>query len=194
MTKVPDFTGEVAAVANGKVNPSQSTEEATEATEVPDSGPNKPEVAAVRPGPLTEHVFTDPAPSPTTSTQPGRWVPEESEEGARGWDGIQGQICQGLISPTVKVHKSQKQAGGSRSPTRTSPGPAAQRLPCGWAPRMAGRCRFVGAAQAPGEQPPTRLLPQALRALSCSQLEEVLALHQAQGLCAEPGVCICQLG
>lgn len=83
--KVLDFTGEVAAVANGKVNPSQSTEEATEATEVPDSGPNKPEVAAVRPGPLTEHVFTDPAPSPTPSTQPGRWVPEESEEGARGW-------------------------------------------------------------------------------------------------------------
>uniref|UniRef100_A0A8C7BRR0 Mitogen-activated protein kinase 8 interacting protein 3 n=1 Tax=Neovison vison TaxID=452646 RepID=A0A8C7BRR0_NEOVI len=56
--------GEVATVANGKVNPSQSTEEATEATEVPDSGPSEAEAAAVRPGPLTEHVFTDLAPSP----------------------------------------------------------------------------------------------------------------------------------
>lgn len=63
--------GEVAAVANGKVNPSQSTEEATEATEVPDSGPSEAEAAAVRPGPLTEHVFTDPAPAPPSSTQPG---------------------------------------------------------------------------------------------------------------------------
>ncbi|XP_012661279.1 C-Jun-amino-terminal kinase-interacting protein 3 isoform X2 [Otolemur garnettii] len=63
--------GEVAAVANGKVNPSQSTEEATEATEVPDPGPSEPEAAAVRPGPLTEHVFTDPAPAPPSSTQPG---------------------------------------------------------------------------------------------------------------------------
>uniref|UniRef100_A0A8C9B313 C-Jun-amino-terminal kinase-interacting protein 3 n=1 Tax=Prolemur simus TaxID=1328070 RepID=A0A8C9B313_PROSS len=63
--------GEVAAVANGKVNPSQSTEEATEATEVPDPGPSEPEAAAVRPGPLTEHVFTDPAPAPPSGTQPG---------------------------------------------------------------------------------------------------------------------------
>ncbi|XP_053413811.1 C-Jun-amino-terminal kinase-interacting protein 3 isoform X6 [Nycticebus coucang] len=63
--------GEVAAVANGKVNPSQSTEEATEATEVPDPAPSEPEAAAVRPGPLTEHVFTDPAPTPPSSTQPG---------------------------------------------------------------------------------------------------------------------------
>ncbi|XP_040829508.1 C-Jun-amino-terminal kinase-interacting protein 3 isoform X4 [Ochotona curzoniae] len=63
--------GEVAAIANGKANPSQSTEEATEATEVPEPGPSEPEAAAVRPGTLTEHVFTDPAPTPPTSTQPG---------------------------------------------------------------------------------------------------------------------------
>ncbi|XP_051023931.1 C-Jun-amino-terminal kinase-interacting protein 3 isoform X10 [Acomys russatus] len=61
--------GDVAATANGKVNPSQSTEEATEATEVPDPGPSEPEATTVRPGPLTEHVFTDPAPTPPTSTQ-----------------------------------------------------------------------------------------------------------------------------
>ncbi|XP_070424955.1 C-Jun-amino-terminal kinase-interacting protein 3 isoform X26 [Equus przewalskii] len=63
--------GEVAAVANGKVNPSQSTEEATEATEVPDSGPSEADTAVVRPGPLTEHVFTDPAPTQPPSAQPG---------------------------------------------------------------------------------------------------------------------------
>ncbi|XP_058142655.1 C-Jun-amino-terminal kinase-interacting protein 3 isoform X6 [Dasypus novemcinctus] len=62
--------GEVAATGNGKVNPSQSTEEATEATEVPDSGPSEPEAAPARPGPLTEHVFTDPAPTPPASTRP----------------------------------------------------------------------------------------------------------------------------
>ncbi|XP_058290201.1 C-Jun-amino-terminal kinase-interacting protein 3 isoform X6 [Hylobates moloch] len=63
--------GEVATIANGKVNPSQSTEEATEATEVPDPGPSEPEAATLRPGPLTEHVFTDPAPTPSSGPQPG---------------------------------------------------------------------------------------------------------------------------
>nr|XP_023413307.1 C-Jun-amino-terminal kinase-interacting protein 3 isoform X6 [Loxodonta africana] len=63
--------GEVAAVSNGQVNPAQSTEEATEAMEAPEPGPSEPEAAAVRPGPLTEHVFTDPAPMPPPSTQPG---------------------------------------------------------------------------------------------------------------------------
>ncbi|XP_027817620.1 C-Jun-amino-terminal kinase-interacting protein 3 isoform X3 [Ovis aries] len=62
--------GEVSAVANGKVNPAPSTEEATEATEVPDAGPSEAEAATVRPGPLTEHVFTDPAPTPPPSAQP----------------------------------------------------------------------------------------------------------------------------
>nr|XP_011746686.1 C-Jun-amino-terminal kinase-interacting protein 3 isoform X9 [Macaca nemestrina] len=63
--------GEVATIANGKVNPSQSTEEATEATEVPEPGPSEPETATLRPGPLTEHVFTDPAPTPSSGPQPG---------------------------------------------------------------------------------------------------------------------------
>ncbi|XP_073916584.1 C-Jun-amino-terminal kinase-interacting protein 3 isoform X10 [Castor canadensis] len=63
--------GEVASAANGKVNPSQSTEEATEATEVPDPGPSEPQASATRPGPLTEHVFTDLVPTPSSSTQPG---------------------------------------------------------------------------------------------------------------------------
>ncbi|XP_053131966.1 C-Jun-amino-terminal kinase-interacting protein 3 isoform X20 [Hemicordylus capensis] len=54
---------EVPAVSNGKINQSQSTEEATEATEVPENGVNEMEPAQVRPGPLTEHVFTDPTPA-----------------------------------------------------------------------------------------------------------------------------------
>lgn len=53
---------EVPAVSNGKINQSQSTEEATEATEVPENGVHEMEPAQVRPGPLTEHVFTDPTP------------------------------------------------------------------------------------------------------------------------------------
>ncbi|OWK11251.1 MAPK8IP3 [Cervus elaphus hippelaphus] len=67
---ISSIPGEVSAVANGKVNPAPSTEEATEATEVPDAGPSEAEAAAVRPGPLTEHVFTDPAPTPPPSAQP----------------------------------------------------------------------------------------------------------------------------
>ncbi|XP_044289295.1 C-Jun-amino-terminal kinase-interacting protein 3 isoform X2 [Varanus komodoensis] len=54
---------EVPAVSNGKINQSQSTEEATEATEVPENGVNETEPAHIRTGPLTEHVFTDPTPA-----------------------------------------------------------------------------------------------------------------------------------
>ncbi|KAJ7427742.1 hypothetical protein WISP_04368 [Willisornis vidua] len=55
---------EVAPVCNGKINQSQSTEEATEATEVPEGSASEAEPAQTRPGPLTEHVFTDPVPAP----------------------------------------------------------------------------------------------------------------------------------
>ena len=41
---------------------------------MPDAGPSEAEAAAVRPGPLTEHVFTDPAPTPPPSAQPDRWA------------------------------------------------------------------------------------------------------------------------
>uniref|UniRef100_A0A8C4UYD5 C-Jun-amino-terminal kinase-interacting protein 3 n=1 Tax=Falco tinnunculus TaxID=100819 RepID=A0A8C4UYD5_FALTI len=61
---------EVAAVCNGKINQSQSTEEATEAMEVPENGTSEAEPAQARPGPLTEHVFTDPGPLPTCECQP----------------------------------------------------------------------------------------------------------------------------
>lgn len=82
--------GDVAATANGKVNPSQSTEEATEATEVPDPGPSESEATTIRPGPLTEHVFTDPAPTQSSSTQPA------SENGSES----DGSIVQPQVEPS----------------------------------------------------------------------------------------------
>uniref|UniRef100_A0A3B5QTT3 C-Jun-amino-terminal kinase-interacting protein 3 n=1 Tax=Xiphophorus maculatus TaxID=8083 RepID=A0A3B5QTT3_XIPMA len=45
---------------NGKIHPAQSAEEATEATEVSESTASQPEMGSGRPGPFTEHVFTDP--------------------------------------------------------------------------------------------------------------------------------------
>ncbi|XP_040295244.1 C-Jun-amino-terminal kinase-interacting protein 3 isoform X6 [Bufo bufo] len=54
--------GEVSTVSNGKLTQHQSAEEATEALEVPEASISEAEPAQVRPGPLTEHVFTDPAP------------------------------------------------------------------------------------------------------------------------------------
>uniref|UniRef100_A0A671VRM1 C-Jun-amino-terminal kinase-interacting protein 3 n=1 Tax=Sparus aurata TaxID=8175 RepID=A0A671VRM1_SPAAU len=47
---------------NGKIHPAQSAEEATEATEVPESTAGQTELGP--PGPFTEHVFTDPQPRP----------------------------------------------------------------------------------------------------------------------------------
>ncbi|XP_068003103.1 C-Jun-amino-terminal kinase-interacting protein 3 isoform X20 [Melanerpes formicivorus] len=62
---------EMASVCNGKINQSQSTEEATEATEVPENGTSEAEPAEARPGPLTEHVFTDPVPAQPPLRQNG---------------------------------------------------------------------------------------------------------------------------
>uniref|UniRef100_A0ABM5F057 C-Jun-amino-terminal kinase-interacting protein 3 isoform X10 n=1 Tax=Pogona vitticeps TaxID=103695 RepID=A0ABM5F057_9SAUR len=53
----------VPIVSNGKINQCQSTEEATEATEVPENSGNEMEPTHVRTQPLTEHVFTDPPPA-----------------------------------------------------------------------------------------------------------------------------------
>uniref|UniRef100_A0A8C4JF35 Mitogen-activated protein kinase 8 interacting protein 3 n=1 Tax=Dromaius novaehollandiae TaxID=8790 RepID=A0A8C4JF35_DRONO len=69
---------EVAAVCNGKINQSQSTEEATEATEVPENGTSETESAQVRPGPLTEHVFTDPVPPQAPLSENGQQKTESS--------------------------------------------------------------------------------------------------------------------
>ncbi|MEE6497370.1 hypothetical protein FKM82_002728 [Ascaphus truei] len=54
--------GKDSTISNGKPPQHQSAEEATEALEVPESSAGDTEPAQVRPGLLTEHVFTDPAP------------------------------------------------------------------------------------------------------------------------------------
>ncbi|XP_073350363.1 C-Jun-amino-terminal kinase-interacting protein 3 [Pagrus major] len=51
---------------NGKIHPAQSAEEATEATEVPESTAGQTELGP--PGPFTEHVFTDPQPRPADAS------------------------------------------------------------------------------------------------------------------------------
>ncbi|KAM6407927.1 C-Jun-amino-terminal kinase-interacting protein 3 isoform 7-T7 [Rhynochetos jubatus] len=68
---ISSIPGEMAAVCNGKINQSQSTEEATEATEVPENGTSEAEPAQARPGPPTEHVFTDPVPAQAPLKQNG---------------------------------------------------------------------------------------------------------------------------
>uniref|UniRef100_A0A663LT49 Mitogen-activated protein kinase 8 interacting protein 3 n=1 Tax=Athene cunicularia TaxID=194338 RepID=A0A663LT49_ATHCN len=76
---------EVAAVCNGKINQSQSTEEATEATEVPENGTSEAEPAQARPGPLTEHVFTDPVPAQAENgqlkTESSTTLPDQESNG-----------------------------------------------------------------------------------------------------------------
>lgn len=61
----------MAALCNGKINQSESTEEATEATEVPENGTSEAEPAQARSRPLTEHVFTDPVPAQAPFRQNG---------------------------------------------------------------------------------------------------------------------------
>uniref|UniRef100_A0A7N8WMT6 C-Jun-amino-terminal kinase-interacting protein 3 n=1 Tax=Mastacembelus armatus TaxID=205130 RepID=A0A7N8WMT6_9TELE len=53
---------------NGKIHPAQSAEEATEATEVPESTATHIEMRSGPPGPFTEHVFTDPQPRPADAS------------------------------------------------------------------------------------------------------------------------------
>ncbi|MBN3301849.1 JIP3 protein, partial [Amia calva] len=67
--------GHVAPLLNGKINSSQSAEEATEATEVPEPVASHTEGVSARPGPFTEHVFTDPQPTAADvplSREPGQ--------------------------------------------------------------------------------------------------------------------------
>ncbi|XP_072273803.1 C-Jun-amino-terminal kinase-interacting protein 3 isoform X15 [Pyxicephalus adspersus] len=92
--------GEVSTTSNGKLNQHQSTEEATEALEVSESTTNEAEPSQVRPGLLTEHVFTDPAPV------------------------ANGRVCSenGLLKP--EVNPAQQEAEPSNeTPTVTSAAP-----------------------------------------------------------------------
>ncbi|KAJ8402653.1 hypothetical protein AAFF_G00367360 [Aldrovandia affinis] len=71
--------GHVAALHSGKLNLSQSAEEATEATEVSEPVASEAEEVSRPPGPFTEHVFTDPQP-PATDAPVGRDARQPKEE------------------------------------------------------------------------------------------------------------------
>ncbi|XP_067316731.1 C-Jun-amino-terminal kinase-interacting protein 3 isoform X16 [Anolis sagrei] len=77
---------EVSSVSNGKINQSQSTEEATEATEVPENGATEMEPTLVRTGPLTEHVFTDPTPAQVPMRQTSENGQTKTESGTTTQD------------------------------------------------------------------------------------------------------------
>uniref|UniRef100_A0A8C7ZI02 C-Jun-amino-terminal kinase-interacting protein 3 n=1 Tax=Oryzias sinensis TaxID=183150 RepID=A0A8C7ZI02_9TELE len=67
---------------NGKIHPTQSAEEATEATEVPESTANQAEMRSGPPGPFMEHVFTDPQPRHADSKDESS-QPTDSEDGSQ---------------------------------------------------------------------------------------------------------------
>ncbi|KAK6481869.1 C-Jun-amino-terminal kinase-interacting protein 3 isoform X12 [Huso huso] len=58
-TDTPVLDKGLAPISNGKLNPSQSAEEATEATEVSEPAASETVPVSARPGPFTEHIFTD---------------------------------------------------------------------------------------------------------------------------------------
>ncbi|KAM8723878.1 C-Jun-amino-terminal kinase-interacting protein 3 isoform 10-T10 [Acanthopagrus schlegelii] len=71
---------------NGKIHPAQSAEEATEATEVPESTSGQTELGP--PGPFTEHVFTDPQPRPADASD--RSTGQSKEESTHPTDSEDG--------------------------------------------------------------------------------------------------------
>uniref|UniRef100_A0A671VMA8 C-Jun-amino-terminal kinase-interacting protein 3 n=1 Tax=Sparus aurata TaxID=8175 RepID=A0A671VMA8_SPAAU len=71
---------------NGKIHPAQSAEEATEATEVPESTAGQTELGP--PGPFTEHVFTDPQPRPADASD--RSTGQSKEESSHPTDSEDG--------------------------------------------------------------------------------------------------------
>ncbi|XP_038138223.1 C-Jun-amino-terminal kinase-interacting protein 3 isoform X5 [Cyprinodon tularosa] len=85
---------------NGKIHPAQSAEEATEATEVSESTANDTGIASGRPGPFTEHVFTDPQPRPTDDRSSGQ-SKEESSQPAEAEDGGEDTKNYTSVAPTM---------------------------------------------------------------------------------------------
>lgn len=135
-------------------------------------------------------------PVPSLAGGPLRWG--KDKRGGKADIGGQGLASVGypraIILPAVKMGQrlTRVMCSLSQSPVETPRGPAAvPRPPCGWERRMAGTWGSGGRS---GAGPPGQalaylsLLLQAVRALGCIQLEEVPALHQAEGLRAELGV------
>uniref|UniRef100_A0A671VNA9 C-Jun-amino-terminal kinase-interacting protein 3 n=1 Tax=Sparus aurata TaxID=8175 RepID=A0A671VNA9_SPAAU len=81
---------------NGKIHPAQSAEEATEATEVPESTAGQTELGP--PGPFTEHVFTDPQPRQSSGTRQSK---EESSHPTDSEDGGEDTKNYTSVAPTM---------------------------------------------------------------------------------------------
>uniref|UniRef100_A0A3B5MKI9 Mitogen-activated protein kinase 8 interacting protein 3 n=1 Tax=Xiphophorus couchianus TaxID=32473 RepID=A0A3B5MKI9_9TELE len=94
---------------NGKIHPAQSAEEATEATEVSESTASQPEMGSGRPGPFTEHVFTDPQPRPADDRLPMASCPlrnagqskDESSQPAESEEGGEETKNYTSVAPTM---------------------------------------------------------------------------------------------
>uniref|UniRef100_A0AAQ5ZFR0 C-Jun-amino-terminal kinase-interacting protein 3 n=1 Tax=Amphiprion ocellaris TaxID=80972 RepID=A0AAQ5ZFR0_AMPOC len=84
---------------NGKIHPAQSAEEATEATEVSESTASHTEMGP--PGPFTEHVFTDPQPRPTDSSDSSGLSKEEASQPAESEDGGDEAKNYTSVAPTM---------------------------------------------------------------------------------------------
>ncbi|XP_045931026.1 C-Jun-amino-terminal kinase-interacting protein 3 isoform X13 [Micropterus dolomieu] len=85
---------------NGKIHPAQSAEEATEATEVPESTAGHTELGP--PGPFTEHVFTDPHPrSADTSDRNGGQSKDEACHPPESEDGGEEAKSYTSVAPTM---------------------------------------------------------------------------------------------
>ncbi|CAN9505724.1 unnamed protein product [Ophioblennius macclurei] len=101
---------------NGKIHPAQSAEEATEATEVPESTANPTEIRSGPPGPFTEHVFTDPPPRPADSSDRSTGhskeetsQPTESEDGgeeAKNYTSVAPTMWLGAQNGWLYVHSA----------------------------------------------------------------------------------------
>ncbi|XP_023121115.2 C-Jun-amino-terminal kinase-interacting protein 3 isoform X17 [Amphiprion ocellaris] len=99
---------------NGKIHPAQSAEEATEATEVSESTASHTEMGP--PGPFTEHVFTDPQPRPTDSSDRSSGLskeeasqPAESEDGgdeAKNYTSVAPTMWLGAQNGWLYVHSA----------------------------------------------------------------------------------------
>ncbi|XP_032444432.1 C-Jun-amino-terminal kinase-interacting protein 3 isoform X7 [Xiphophorus hellerii] len=85
---------------NGKIHPAQSAEEATEATEVSESAASQPEMGSGRPGPFTEHVFTDPQPRPADDRSAGQ-SKDESSQSAESEEGGEETKNYTSVAPTM---------------------------------------------------------------------------------------------
>ncbi|MGH0120977.1 UNVERIFIED_CONTAM: hypothetical protein FKN15_070169 [Acipenser sinensis] len=79
-TDTPVLDKGLAPISNGKLNPSQSAEEATEATEVSEPAASEMVPVLARPGPFTEHIFTDPESTSSREHAQGREAGQTKEE------------------------------------------------------------------------------------------------------------------